>query len=319
VLLIPLLIAIAIVAFVVIVSKDDSAGRDLASATAHRIHADKIFFNLPSVFLHWAVEFPLALLWPIARGMDYLKIGRTCCAFLIAVPLAYTGSYFNHGMVWGVVLLLLLSLAIDVALDIAIDAVRRGDKIQLVLLLWLFAPASAIVYVQLPPKLLLFSAPAMGILVARRTDWSNVTTIKRWYTTAVLAAGLVLGILVLRADRTFAEIGRFGGKVAAEQVARGEKVWSNGSWGFNWYTMEVGAEPLAFTPPFPKRGDIVVAGPQGEFMPTPKGALLYRKIFSAPGGRIQSDGAGFFTNGAGPLPWTWGRSELARIEVWRVE
>jgi hypothetical protein len=133
-----------------------------------------------------------------------------------------------------------------------------------------------------------------------------------------------LGVLIIRADTSLAEIGREGGRIVGQRVKQavhdGTKVWADGAWGYQWYAMEAGGEPLARTPPFPRAGDLIVTGlrPKG-FRNAPPMSLLARRIYASPGGRIHSDGAGFFNNRAGPWPWTWGVQEMGRIEVWRVD
>ena len=32
-----------------------------------------------------------------------------------------------------------------------------------------------------------------------------------------------------------------------------------------------------------------------------------------------SNGAGFYSNGWGYLPWAWGRGEIDRVELWEIE
>jgi hypothetical protein len=84
--------------------------------------------------------------------------------------------------------------------------------------------------------------------------------------------------------------------------------------------MEAGGLPLADTAPFPTMGDVVVAGPTARLVRKhyPRRALLYRRVFDAPGGRLFNDGAGFYANDAGPLPWVWGTTTIGRIEAWRL-
>ncbi len=61
-------------------------------------------------------------------------------------------------------IVLLTGLSVAVLSDIAGDALHRKDRVQTALTLWLFIGASAAVYIQLPPKLLIPAAPAMAIL-----------------------------------------------------------------------------------------------------------------------------------------------------------
>jgi hypothetical protein len=85
--------------------------------------------------------------------------------------------------------------------------------------------------------------------------------------------------------------------------------------------MLVGAEPLCLQGPEPRPGDVIVSVSWGELARRiPHRRLLERRVWDAPGGRVLSHvaGAGFYANGWGYLPWSWGRDELGRVEVWRV-
>jgi hypothetical protein len=110
--------------------------------------------------------------------------------------------------------------------------------------------------------------------------------------------------------------------VVAEEVKRGERVWHDVGWGFNWYARQAGARPVVRGAPPPPRGDIVVVA--SSYRPIigahPNKKLLRRIVFNEPGGRIQDERAGFWSNsGTSMLPWYWSRKELGRIEVWRME
>ncbi len=313
--------ALLMVVSVVAVTRDPDSGVDLARVTAGRIEHGAFLLNLPSYMLHWALAFPLAVLWPFVRGRQFLVIARTCVSAVIASVLSVTAGYLTHGMIWGVVFLLLLTLSVDVLLDIAVDGLKRRDYVQLALFVWLLSPSLAAVYIQLPAKLLVFSAPAMGIVVARRTRLEIRNARQTVYLVAIGGVCLTLSVLIMRADQRLAQIGREGGAVVAQQIRSGQTVWSDGSWGFQWYSLRAGAQPMARTAPFPQRGDVIVSSLEGRLRARlyPRATLVSRKIFSAPGGRINGEGAGFYSNVVGPLPWVWGTKEFGRIEVWRVD
>jgi hypothetical protein len=223
---------------------------------------------------------------------------------------------------WSWVLVpLCIGHGIDVIADIFLDAWKRRDKTKFVLGLWLLPAAAVAGYIQLPAKLLIPSAPAMALLIARQMGESVTSIGKRTMIAVTAIAGVVVSVLVIMADRDWAEIGRAGGRVAAREIAAGHAVWMDGASGFQWYGMQVGAEPLAPTPPLPKQGDIIVASLYSKLIRKYYSnhiTLVERRVYNEPGGRIQDEGAGFFTNWKGPWPWTWGYKELGRIEVWQV-
>ena len=97
-------------------------------------------------------------------------------------------------------------------------------------------------------------------------------------------------------------------------------VWMDGAWGFQWYAVAAGARPMTQTPPYPQAGDLVVVGPQGgQINLLPRRKLIHIERFAATAGWVLGHGAGFFTNGHGALPWSFGPGDLGRIEVWRIE
>jgi hypothetical protein len=141
--------------------------------------------------------------------------------------------------------------------------------------------------------------------------------------TPVVAACLLLSVLILRADAAQAEIGRRGGHLIAEKIYESpdRKVWLDGAWGFQWYGMKAGAIPMTSTPPFPQPGDLIVVGPQGKLASklVPRRTRLFVKDYTASGGRVMQDGAGFHSNPTGPLPWSWGKSSRGKLEVFAVD
>jgi hypothetical protein len=318
---IPIVLAVVLSALVVHATRDPQSGDSIASATLGRIGFQTVAFNLASFALHWTLAFPLVLLWPLLRGRRFLKFPETPLAYNMGMVLAVLGGMLA-GQNWrrALPLVLLVGLAAAVLVDIIMDAWQRRDRTQLVLGLWLLIAAAASTYIQLPAKLLVPSAPAMAILISRELRFPWTTRANRCLLLTAVSICVVLGVLIIRADAALAEVGRQGGLIVQRQQGRGHKIWMDGAWGFQWYAMAAGAEPLAETPPFPKGGDIVVAGLQSRLLREryPDKTLLFRKVFAEPGGRVNGAGAGFFTNWSGPWPWVWGRGELARIEVWRV-
>jgi hypothetical protein len=161
----------------------------------------------------------------------------------------------------------------------------------------------------------------MAILLARKIRLPEWGQTRRIVLGAVSLTGLLVGFLIIRASAALAEVGREGGWIAAQQRRVHPTVWMDGGWGFQWYAMQAGAQPVATTPPFPGPGDVVVAGLQAKWIrdDSVNSTLLYRHVFDSPGGRVHSEKASFFSNRVRPWPWTWASGELGRIEVWRVD
>jgi 4-amino-4-deoxy-L-arabinose transferase-like glycosyltransferase len=318
----PIAIALLLIGVVVFVTRDPASGTTIAGATAHRTHLGLVAFNLSSFSLHWATTFPLVALWTVARGRRLFAFRRVLIALPSGLLLGAAGGYLARADWWrGIPALVLVAISTVVLADIVGSALERRDHTQLVLGLWLLTGAATAFYVQLPAKVLLPAAPAMAILVAREPVWLSASALRRTVFWVIASSGVTLGLLIIDASRALAEIGRIGGRTVAVHVARGERVWLDGAWGFQWYAMRAGARPLSESPPYPQPGDVVVASTQARLLRKSYRNLGFvsREVFARPGGRVASEGAGFFTNGAGAWPWVWGRGELGRVEVWRIE
>ena len=179
-------------------------------------------------------------------------------------------------------------------------------------------------YVHMPSKYLLASAPAAAILVARALA-SRPPALARALLAATVVLGVALGVLILRADAAFAGLGRrAAAEMIAPQVAAGRNVWFAGHWGFQWYAEKAGARCLTITPPLPLHGDLAVSSLRS-FGHTihlyPERKLLATLEDGAPGGRIMSMnlGSGFYSNGWGYLPWAWGDEVLDSFSLWELE
>ena len=305
---------------VIVLTRDPLSNATVAGTSLRRLESSKIALNLGSFLLYWSVAFPLTILWPVLRGGAFLDTRRTLLTFATGLVLAAAGQFFQFGPGYGLLSLVLIGYGLDVVADIILLAWRNRDERALALALWLLIGAATAVYVHLPAKVLVPSAPAMALLLSGQLGIA--TRGRRVMTTvgATLVACFVLGVLIMRADAALAEVGREGGKLVASYRANGNQVWFDGGWGFQWYSMKAGGKALATTPPFPHDGDVVVAGPTARLVRQsyPHRVLLYQRIFDAPGGRLFREGAGFYANDSGPLAWTWGTSEIGRIEAWRI-
>jgi hypothetical protein len=185
---------------------------------------------------------------------------------------------------------------------------------------WLLVALPMVVYSHLPPKYLVMSAPAMALLIVREAARDRSWHQRRYAAGGIIAVGFALGVLIVQADARMGEIGREGGDLVAGYVGHGERVWFDGTWGFQWYADHAGARPMSSEGPQPQPGDIVVAGQEARLVRSVHNKqLLERRTFDDPGGRIIARPAGFFSNVAwGPLPWVWGHKPLSPIEAWRI-
>ncbi len=208
-------------------------------------------------------------------------------------------------------------------MDVFLDAFRRRGALQLTLGIWLLLSLPAVIYVHLPSKYLIASAPATALLIARSA--SEHSRLARYVIGLTVVIGVMLGIAILRADTAFANVSRLAaGKLIAPQVKAGRKVWYVGHWGFQWYAEKAGAFCYNDTPPYPKIGDLI-AYHSNQSNPFNRSDLerftpLSRFEDRRPGGRLMSKnvGAGFYSNDFGYLPWAWSYDVLDSVGLWLV-
>jgi hypothetical protein len=317
----PLVAAPALFVAFAWLTRDPLAPNTALLESAQRyMDSSQLVRNVTGFAAHWTLALPLALPWAALRWRA-----------LVRQPFLYVAA-----LVWGVLLvqseprpdaLLGVAAAVlsaGVLWDVIADALRRRDAVQLALGAWLLIALPIAVYTHLPSKYLVASAPAAAILVARALE-SQSRTFARALLGATLVAGVVLGMLVIRADAAFAELGRrAAAELIAPNVRAGRTVWFDGHWGFQWYAERAGARPLTSTPPHPKSGDLILSGKRSmgqklEYFPQ----RVLRGVLedTAPGGRVMSKrlGAGFYSTRWGLLPWAFGDDLRDRFELWQLD
>lgn len=321
----PVALAAALAAVLLLLTRDPEAapGGGLGAALwrLSAVDPQRILGNLFALGLHPLLVLPLGLVRLAGHGGRIVGRGRWLALPLLAVAMALAG--FHR---WAL-LAPVSALGLLVLVDLAREAWQGRDPLRIALVGALLAPVPALVYVQMPPKYLVVSAPAAALLAA--LDLARLPSPRRWrLAVPLLAGGLLLGVAILRADATFAGLGR---RVAAEwiapAVARGERVWFAGHWGFQHYAERAGGTILTTTGPRPQPGDLVVSAERADYedllrvVPGRDRRRLATIADRRPGGRILSRRAmaGFYTNWIGPLPWSWGNDEVERFELWRVE
>jgi hypothetical protein len=269
---------------------------------------------------HWVLAMAFALPWAALR---WRSLVRRAWVFVIASIAAAVALRLANLPPAPWPISIVAGLGVAVLADVVIDAVGRRDGLQLALSAWLLFPVVAAPYIHFPSKYLIPSAPAAAILVAR--ELSRHTRIARPVLAASLVLGVSLGVAILRADSTLAEVGRTVARTVIEpQVAAGRKVWFIGHWGFQWYAERAGAQFFSVSPPFPMRGDVVVESttcdPQIAMEDLANVAVKIGRVEERePGGRImdRARGAGFYSNGWGLLPWSWGDGIVEAVDVWQ--
>lgn len=281
--------------------------------------------NLIAFATHWVLVIPLALGWILARGTDVV---RRWWVLVAAAGLLVVLSRITGGEV-PLYIVFVGSVGMTVLWDIVADGWARRDATQLALWSALLVPLAPAPYAHLPSKYLLVSAPAAALIVARamsrRSGWAITVAMA-----ATSAAGIVLGVAILRADASFAGLARRAvAELVAPNVAAGHRVWFTPHWGFQWYAERAGGRIISLQPPYPAPGDLAVTSQNTDQAARVLAMLRQYGRFShvarvedrEPGGRLMSHrrGAGFFSNEWGYLPWVWSDEPLDVFDLWRVE
>jgi 4-amino-4-deoxy-L-arabinose transferase-like glycosyltransferase len=319
----PLLGGILVTALVFFLIRDPAPGAPGAFGVTTRMSsAANVAYNAVGFAAHWVLAVPLALAWILLRPV------RTVRRWWI-LPVAFGGVYVLLAVAgrWSALLWVLGGIGAAALVDIVSDAIQRRDSLQAVLGLWLLVPLAAAPYVHFPAKYNLLSAPAAVILLAR-----ELAALPRRRAMLVLGCasvlGVALGAAILRADAQFADLGRrAAAELIAPRVASGQRVWFVGHWGFQWYAERAGARPVTVTPPYPEPGDLLVVSDRCDkglgvvpmLVRDVRASFIARLGDRSPGGRLTSEGAGFFSNNHGHLPWTWGTGVLDEFILWRID
>jgi hypothetical protein len=235
-------------------------------------------------------------------------------ALAVAAPACAVGM-ISAGLSDSVWLAPVAGVGYLVVADIVEQAVcvRRRDELGLAL--WLLLALPVALYLNLAAKYVVVSAPAVAIIVGRRASAAVLS--------ATVAIGVIVGVAIIRGDARFAEVGRRAGtELVAPHVARGERVWFTGHWGFQWYAERAGGRALTTTSS-PMAGDLLVScDVAGVSVPAaPPRDWLATVEDPESGGIVMSerDGVGFFSNMWGFLPWWWSRDSPERCDAWRVK
>lgn len=301
---------------------DPEAGSNIADATrglTRLLDADR---RLGAFFIHYLLALPLLAPWLILRGraVRYRRL-------YVLLPACLLWALIRHG---AEALLIgpLLSLSLLAALDLG--GILYAAPHGLALLAWLGVAAPIAMYVHLPSKYLLASAPAVAVLIARLLVTERVAAARsmrrRCLFPATLAVGALLGVLIVRADARFAGLGRQAAhELVAPHVRAGKRVYLAAHWGFQWYAERDGGVMLT-RGARPQPGELIVHSAMSAMelddalAAVPRLTLVAEVTDQSLSGRIMSlqSRAGFFSEGWGILPWSLGSSPVDRYTLWQV-
>lgn len=302
----------------ILVTRDEHAAGGNLAAVAAFANLERVPKNLVGFFAHLVFALPLTLPYLAVRWrrLPWGVVGAAVGLGLAALwQFGRLRWWYAAGMA---------GLSVGVLADVMLEGLRRRDRLQLILGGWLLVALPVAIYVHLPSKFLMISAPAVSLVVVRVAgEWRPGPRRGLWLVT--WASSCLLGLAIVRADAADAESGRRAAEVLIRpRTERGEPVWYFGHWGYQFYAEQAGARPILPTPPYAAKGDVIV-GSGGAGHPWLKRyarrLLATSRLPRAPGGRVMGGawGAGFYSDAWGYLPWSYGDEPLPTFSAWRVE
>lgn len=196
------------------------------------------------------------------------------------------------------------------------DVYKRHDSASIVLLLWVFGTLAFTGFFNwtVNARSILPMAPALGIIIARGIGDKAHKKLLRWQWAALIPAAL-LSLLVTYADYTWANSQRdMANRILRDYGNINRSIWFEGHWGFQYYMQKNGFKPMELTrSDLVKSGDIIVlAYSNTNVYPIPEAYAHQVDVFRLPVCPFLSvmnifSHAGFYSNGWGPLPYTFGK------------
>jgi hypothetical protein len=309
----PILISACILIAVNVLTHD--RGRVYESANL-LVGPENIPRNLYAYLLYLSFPIPFAVVWVAThwRRLPVLIV-LPCIPVLVSMPLLQTSpARAGHIAVAFCALAALVHMIVHYA--------RAGDRIGMLVGLWMLIPVPAIFYAHFPIKYMVAVLPAIVLILIRTLSTLLRPRALTAYGALVLACAGYSCVL-LRADNDFAEYGRrAAAELIAPQVSAGEKVWFGGQWGFYWYAQESGARISKPGEAGPNPGELLAVGLmegggviRDRF---PNRELIDSRRYDSPHGRTQGYGGGLYSNLFGDVPWVWKPETTNVYELWRI-
>jgi hypothetical protein len=215
--------------------------------------------------------------------------------------------------------------AIILALAVA-DAMRNRTPASILLLLWV---VGVLVFVSavnwtVSGRNILPLAPAAAVLIVRRLEFPAARGLQcfAW----PLGISLAVALMVAWADWKLADLPReVAGKLTSQLAASYDDITFEGHWGFQYYMEQLGFQPFKLRPLVLKPNEAIVvplqntslfrlpdnlAGTVAEYNYTPAKWLCVQNTRA---------GAGYYSDGWGPIPFVFGPAPPETYLVVRVK
>jgi hypothetical protein len=315
----PFLIAVGCFAAVTGITFDTSGGYTIfpGGPNAEQIGSYFVRPNLLQFGLNWTLVTPFVIAWLLLEG---------AAGFVFLGLAALGGSLLKYAIPSSPTLLDVVGLAGLMAIGSAVAWAFRTRRVPVAGLgLCLLLTLAIVAYVHFPSKYMTASAPAAAILLALRL-FQGTRAPKAW-SAVIVCAGAILGMMILNADAALAGLARRTVvQGVAPQIQSGHRVWYAGQWALTFYAEHAGAACLSIYPPYPRAGDVIVAGDMeggADLVSRLDLKLHLLQTFQStdPGMRIMNHvaHAGFYNNYFGYLPWAWSSEPVNTYYLWSVE
>lgn len=311
----PIAAALGCAALLVHLTTDRSSSGKAAAVTfaAYAAKADlKLVVRNGIAFLaDWVLTTTFVLGWIACRGRALVRWQMTG---ILPAVLVFLWRFPDK-----LVVAVSLGLFLIVFVDLVLYVWQERSPEMVALFLWLGLALPGVFFMHMAPRYLVLSLPAAAILIAR-----NCGEAQKLRLAAVCVAGLFVGAMVIHGDARSGAANRFvAQKYIAPRTASGQRVWSVGHHGYQFYAEKAGAQTFALDSPQPLPGDIFVVNRNrtctlGDSISL-RATLLESAHFPYHGPHTMTGGAGFFSSGYGFLPFVWKTLDTTAVEVYRID
>jgi hypothetical protein len=277
-----------------------------------------ILFNLFAYLHYLSFPIPFTAVWLIA---NWRRARVLLVPLAILLVISYVMLFPSMTLLRELQLAAVLYGFVALA-DMIYVCLRADDGVGILLSLWVLMPLPAVIYVHLPVKYMVATFPAISLIIIR-----TLTSVS--WNRRLLAYGTIIlictfySIVLLRADADFADYGRrAASELIVPYVAKGEKVWYGGEWGFYWYAQQGGARVSKPGEPGPNPGELLAVGlmegGDATLKRFPNREFIDSRSYDSPHGRTMGYGAGLYSNHYGYLPWRWNPGATNVYQLWRI-
>jgi 4-amino-4-deoxy-L-arabinose transferase-like glycosyltransferase len=314
-------------------------GNAAAFATHVRALSDTTILDKTLVGLCFAGGSVVSLLFFVPVLRDNRAGLAALAAFFVAVALLLARGRlgaFSTGvagdMRWAFILqaAVFISAAVCLIYVVAAESLRNPSPVNITLLLWVAGAYVYATYINwgINARSYLPLAPPAAVLIARSAavEWTRKSFRGAMVTRfAPLVPAFALSIALAYADFAWANSIRSAARHYASLVeSRGATAYFQGHWGFQYYMEHAGMPCVDFESAGFEPGDVVITPlALPNVFPLPEGAhsARYEDEFAGLSWLATmsgSLGAGFYSDGLGPLPFAFGRVPPDRYVVYVV-